>query len=66
MYSDKYRLISRCDDITIYLPYICEVLTERVNCQDLEGILLLPEVMRPPPSQKPCVIVKLNEPVEEV
>jgi hypothetical protein len=31
------------------LPYVFAVLTERSNCHDLEGILHLPEVMRPPP-----------------
>lgn len=37
-----------------------------MNCEDLEGIANLPEVMRPMPSQKPHMHVKLNETVEEV
>jgi len=48
------------------LPYLLPTLADRVNCHDLEGILHLPEVQRPPPSHKPLVLVKLNEPVEEV
>jgi len=31
------------------LPLTISMLIERVNCQDLEGIQDLPEVMRPPP-----------------
>ena len=49
-----------------FLPYILSILSERVNCHDLEGILNLPEVMRPPPSQKPQVLIKLIEHSEEV
>jgi hypothetical protein len=60
------ELISRCEDITQYLPYLCEILVDRINCQDLEGILHLPEVMRPPPSQSPHVHTMLKETVEEI
>jgi hypothetical protein len=49
-----------------FLPYIFSVVTERVNCTDLEGILHLPEVMRPPPSQKPKRLIRLIEESEEV
>jgi hypothetical protein len=35
--------------MTPFLPYIFSVITERVNCHDLEGILNVPEVMKPPP-----------------
>lgn len=49
-----------------FLPYILSILSERVNCHDLEGILNLPEVMRPPPSQKPQILIKLIEHSEEV
>lgn len=43
------RLLSRCTDMENVLPYIFAVLSQRTNCHDLEGILHLPEVMRPPP-----------------
>jgi hypothetical protein len=59
-------LLSRCEDFSTHLPYIIAVLVERMNCDDLEGIQNLPEVMRPVPTQKPHVHVKLHEPVEEV
>jgi len=49
-----------------FLPYIISILSERVNCHDMEGILNLPEVMRPPPSQKPQMLIKLIEHSEEV
>lgn len=48
------------------LPYVFAVLTERSNCHDLEGILHLPEVMRPPPDQKPKMLIRLVEPAEEL
>lgn len=52
--------------MTPFLPYIISILGERVNCHDLEGIQNLPEIMRPPPSQKPQMLIKLVEPSEEV
>ncbi len=46
--------------------YIIEAFVERTNCNDLEGIQDLPEVMRPAPSQKPHVHIHLAEKTEEV
>jgi hypothetical protein len=60
------RLLSRCDDMSVFLPYVLSVLVERLNCADLEGIQNLPEVMRPPLSQKPQVLIKTVEPSEDV
>ena len=65
-FNASFRLISRCDDLTPFLPYIMSILIERLNSHDLDGILDLPEVMRPPPSQKPQVLHKLVETSEEV
>jgi hypothetical protein len=48
------------------LPYILSIVVERTNCHDLDGIENIPEVMRPVPSQKPKVLIKLNEPAEEL
>ena len=42
------------------------MVSERVNCHDLEGILDMPEVMRPPPGQKPKQMFKLVESSEEL
>ena len=42
------------------------MVSERVNCHDLEGILDTPEVMRPPPGQKPKQMFKLVESSEEL
>lgn len=60
------ELLSRCEEINPFLPFILSMLVERTNCVDLEGIASLPEVMRPPPGQKPRVIIRLQEPSEEV
>jgi hypothetical protein len=60
------ELLSRCEDMTIFLPYIFSILVERSNCEDLEGILQMPEVMRPAPGQKPYVMTKLIEKSEPV
>jgi len=60
------ELISRCEDMTIFLPYIFSILVERSNCTDLEGISQLPEVMRPTPGQKPFVMSKFVEKSEPV
>ena len=42
------------------------MLCDRLNCIDLEGVSNVPEVMRPPPSAKPQMMTKLNEPSEEI
>jgi len=59
-------MLGSCDDLSPLLPFLLSVMVDRANCQDLEGILNLPEVMRPPPSQKPRRLVKFNEESEEV
>lgn len=60
------ELLTRCEEINQFLPFILSVLVERTNCIDLEGIANLPEVMRPPPGQKPKIIVRLQEQSEEI
>ncbi len=60
------RMVRASADSKDFLPYIYSVLVERLNCEDMEGILALPEVMRPAPGQKPKVLIKLAEKVEEV
>ncbi|EAS03936.2 kinase domain protein (macronuclear) [Tetrahymena thermophila SB210] len=60
------ELLSKCDDMQPFLPYVISIVCERVNCQDLEGILNVPEVMRPPPGQKPKMLIKLVEESEEL
>ena len=60
------EVIVRCSSIRSFLPYIFAVLTDRLNCTDLEGIASVPEKMRPAPGQKPKVIVKLVEQCEEI
>ncbi|KAM3145249.1 hypothetical protein pb186bvf_002577 [Paramecium bursaria] len=60
------QLIEQCEDSEPILPCLFAVLVDRSNCTDLEGIQHLPEVMRPPPSQLPTVLIKLIETSEEV
>jgi hypothetical protein len=60
------ELLSRCSSIRVFLPYIFAVLTDRTNCNDLEGIANVPEKMRPAPGQKPKVMLKLIENCEEI
>lgn len=60
------ELISRCEDMTTFLPYIFSILIERSNCDDLEGIANLPDVMKPAPTQKPFVMRNLIETSEYV
>lgn len=43
----------RSDDITMSIPYLIPILIERLNAEDLEGTDNLPDVMKPPISQKP-------------
>ena len=55
------ELLSRNHELEEFLPYIFSILIDSVNCEDLEGIEGLPDVMKPSPSQKPHVMLKLVE-----
>jgi hypothetical protein len=52
--------------LTITFPYLFPVLVEKLGAYDLDGTDGLPDVMKPPPSQKPKVIINPPEPSEEV
>ena len=60
------HLLSITDSLSPLLPYIIPTLAHRLNCHDLEGVLHLPEVQRPPPSAKPMRLVKMLEPTQEI
>lgn len=60
------EFFSRCDDLTLSIPYLIPVLIDRLNAEDLEGIEGLPDVMKPPVTQKPQVMTQLIETSEEV
>lgn len=60
------KFFEKCDDLTISFPYLFPVLVQKLGAEDLEGTDSLPDVMKPPPSQKPMVIAKPPEPSEEV
>jgi hypothetical protein len=60
------KFFNECDDLTISFPYIFPVLVEKLGATNLEGTDGLPDVMKPPPSQKPKMIVSPPEPSEEV
>jgi hypothetical protein len=51
--------LPRSERISSFLPYIFSILVDRTNCHDLEGTSNLPEKMRPPPGQKPKVLMKI-------
>ena len=53
------ELVSRCESIRGFLPYIFAVMMDRTNCVDLEGIANVPEKMRHAPGQKPKMMIKL-------
>ena len=57
-------LLTRCKNISTFLPYIMEALKDRTNCVDLDGVDNLPEKLRPSPGQKPKVMIKLLESCE--
>lgn len=54
------------EDLTITFPYIFPVLVEKLAAFDLDGTDSLPEVMKPPPSQKPKMIISPPEQSEEI
>ena len=44
------EFFSRCDDLTLSIPYLLPVLVERLNAEDLEGVDYLEEKMKPCPN----------------
>eukprot|EP01022_Parablepharisma_sp_SALTPOND_P004476 TRINITY_DN120366_c2_g1_i1.p1 TRINITY_DN120366_c2_g1~~TRINITY_DN120366_c2_g1_i1.p1 ORF type:complete len:897 (-),score=130.63 TRINITY_DN120366_c2_g1_i1:2894-5584(-) len=48
------------------MQYLYPILIERLGAEDLEGTAALPEIMRPPPSQKPMVVKAPPEDCEEI
>jgi len=52
--------------LTISFPYLFPVIVEKLGATDLEGTDNMPDVMKPPPSQKPKIISNPPEPSEEV
>ena len=60
------KCISESEAIEECLEHILQVLIERTNCEDLEDVSEVPQQMRPIPSQKPTIMVKLKETTEEI
>jgi hypothetical protein len=60
------ELLARCTDIVPFLPYVLSCIVDRLGAYDLEGIVDVPEVMRPNPSQKPQVLKSPPETSEEI
>lgn len=46
------EFFSKCDDLTMSIPYIMPILVEKLNAEDLEGVEGLPDIMKPPINQK--------------
>jgi hypothetical protein len=53
------ELIIRSQEVDNMLSYIMSVLVERLNCGDLEGTKNLPDSIKPPPGQKPHMVIRL-------
>ena len=58
--------MTRSTDIEMYLPYIFEVLIQRLNCHDLEGVEGVDPRYIPSPSQKPHKMARILEESEQV
>lgn len=41
------EFFSRCDDLTLSIPYLLPIVVERLNAVDLEGIDYIDEKMKP-------------------
>ena len=41
------EFFSRCDDLTLSIPYLFPIIVERLNADDLEGTDYLDEKMKP-------------------
>ena len=59
-------LYANCVNITKFLPFIFSALSNKLQCDDLEGYGNLPENIRPTPSQNPQKIIKVTESIEEI
>ena len=60
------HLYTNCTNVSKFFPFIFSALTDKLECNDLEGYGDLPEDIRPTPSQNPHKIIKVTEPVEEI
>jgi len=58
--------LTQSDDASLSMQYLYPILIERLGAEDLEGTAGLPEIMRPPPSQKPMVVKAPPEDCEEI
>ena len=59
-------LYSNCVNLTKFFPFIFSALSNKLECDDLEGYGNLPEDIKPTPSQNPMKIIKVTESVEEI
>jgi len=46
------EFFSRCDDLTLSIPYLLPILVEKLNADDLEGTDYLEDKMKPAANQK--------------
>ena len=60
------HLYTNCTNVSKFFPFIFSALTDKLECNDLEGYGNLPEDIRPTPSQNPHKIIKVTESVEEI
>ena len=47
------EFFTKCDDLTMSIPYLLPIINERLNAEDLEGVDYLPDKMKPCAVQKP-------------
>lgn len=60
------QFFSKCDDLTLSIPYLLPIIVEKLNAVDLEGIDYLDEKMKPTPNQKAQVVIDPPEKSETV
>lgn len=56
------EFFTRCDDLTMSIPYLLPILVERLDADDLEGVDYLPDKMKPVSIQK---AQELKDPIEK-
>jgi hypothetical protein len=60
------EFFSKCDDLSLSIPYLFPIIIERLNAEDLEGTDYLDEKMKPIPNQKAQVVIDPPEKSETV
>ena len=60
------EFFTRCDDLTLSIPYLLPIIVEKLNAEDLEGVDYLDEKLKPVSNMKPLVVYDPPEKSESV